>query len=81
MADLAGDPARPSEDTASDDEARADAGGETHIGHHVDTRAGAEHRLAKGTHVCVVVEVDRNPQTLPHLGGGIQPHPRGQDRL
>jgi hypothetical protein len=81
VADLPRDAARATERAPVEDEARADAGREAQVGHHVGPAAGPERRLAEGADVGVVVEVDRQPEPRLHLGGGVEADPAGQDRL
>ena len=81
VADLAGDAARPAEGAAVDHEPGADARRKAQIGHHVGAATDAEGRLAQRADVRVVVQVDGQPETLLHLGGGVERHPARQDRL
>src|SRR6185295_17380008 len=80
VADLARDAARPAKRSPTDDEPGADAGGETQVGHDLDALAGPERRLAERPDVRVVVEVDGQPEALLHLGGGVDPVERRDDR-
>ena len=50
-------------------------GRQAQVGHDVGAAAGAEGRLAQRADVGVVVEVDRQPEALLHLGGGVERRP------
>ena len=81
MADLAGDAAEAPVRSAAEDEPGADAGGDAHVDQVVDAAGRAEHLLAQGADVGVVLELDGDAEARLHLGRRADAVPAGEDAL
>ena len=80
MADLTGCPGRASQQAPVDHDAGADAGRRLDVSEVRAVPAGAPGQLSQRAEVRVVLDPDRNPKALFHLGGDAEPNPAGKNR-